>query len=137
MDRQRLQAWILRYVGTVEALAFGAVVMPRRWMEVTHEWLGLGTLPDAPVVNFILRQASFSYGLHGVALWFIAADVVRYRPLVLLTGWGYLVAGPVFMLIDWTSGMPWWWIVGDGGGCLVIGLLVLWLDPGRPRAIAE
>ena len=37
-------------------LAFGAVVMPRAWMEASHEWLGLGMMPDGPVINFMIRH---------------------------------------------------------------------------------
>jgi hypothetical protein len=134
VSRQQLQAWVLRLVGLTEMFAFGAAVMPRVWMEDAHRSLGLGELPDSPVVNFIIRQTSFTYGLHGLALWLIAWDVVRYRPLVILTGIGYLLAGPAFFVIDYTSGMPWWWVVGDGGACLLIGALILWLEFGRARS---
>ena len=133
MSRQQLQAWVLRLVGLTEIFAFGAAVMPRTWMEDAHRSLGLGELPDSPVVNFIIRQTSFTYGLHGLALWLISWDVVRYRPLVILTGFGYLLAGPAFFAIDYTSGMPWWWIVGDGGACLLIGAVILWLEFGGAR----
>jgi hypothetical protein len=109
-------------------LAFAAVVMPRAWMADMHLRLGLGELPDTPLVNSILRQVSFTYGLHGLALWIIAWDVVRFRPLVIFTGIGYLLAGPVLIAIDFTAGMPLWWVFGDGGGCLLIGLIVLWLE---------
>jgi hypothetical protein len=118
----------------VEMLAFGAVVMPRAWMEASHEWLGLGTMPDGPVINFMIRQASFVYGLHGIALWIFATDVLRYRPLVLFTGASYVLSGPVFLLIDRHTGMPWFWTVGDAVGCLLVGLALLALDPGRSPA---
>ena len=42
MDRKRLLIWLLRLAGTIEILAFVAVVMPRAWMEGAHAWLGLG-----------------------------------------------------------------------------------------------
>jgi len=72
-----------------------------------------------------MRQVSFTYGLHGVGMWLIASDVVRYRPFVVLTAIGYLLAGPVFLLIDWTLGMPCgFWLAGNGGSCLLIGLLL-------------
>ena len=80
MDRRRLLAWVLRLVGTVQLFAFGAVVMPRSWMEAGHAWLGLGDMPRGAVVDFMIRQASFAYGLQGVALWVLASDVLRYRP---------------------------------------------------------
>ena len=55
---------------------------------------------------------------------------------------GYLLAGPVLIIIDFTSGMPWWWIIGDGGGCLLIGVVILWLEYGpsktqEPSALAK
>ena len=124
MNRHTLLPWVLRAAGATEMLAFGAVVMPRGWMQAAHQWLGMGTMPDAPVLDFMIRQASFTYGLHGIALWIIAADTLRYRPLIWFTAIGYALAGPVFVLIDLSSGMPLWWVIGDGGGCLILGLVV-------------
>ena len=134
MNSQRLQSWLLRLAGSVEILAFFAVVMPRSWMEVSHVWLGLGMMPGGPVIMFMIRQASYTYGMHGVSLWVIASDVVRFRTLVLLNGIAYLLAAPVFFLIDFTSGMPWFWTIGDTVGSAFVGAALLWLnqrDAGR------
>jgi hypothetical protein len=131
MNRPGLLPWVLRAAGVTEILAFGAVVMPRGWMQAAHQWLGMGTLPEAPVLDFMIRQASFCYGLHGIALLIIAADPARYRPLVWFTAIGYALAGPVFVLIDLSSGMPLWWIIADGGGCFVLGLVIWCLLPSR------
>jgi hypothetical protein len=108
-------------------LAFGAVFLPRAWMEAVHARMGLMEMPKGPVFDSVMRQVSFTYGLHGVALWFIAADVRRYRPLVMLTALGYLLAGPVFFVVDLGNGMPWPWIAGNGVSCLLIGVLLLGL----------
>jgi len=127
MDKQQLQAWLLRLVGAVEILAFASVVMPRSWMEASHEWLGLGTMPDGPILIFLIRQASYAYGMHGISLWIIASDVVRFRPLVIFTGFTFLLAGPVFFLIDYTSGVPLWWTIADTIGCAFFGAGLLLL----------
>ena len=127
MNWRLLQAWLIRLVGTVELLAFGAVFLPRSWMEAGHSSLGLAEMPQGPVFDSVMRQVSFTYGLHGVGLWLIASDVVRYRPLVILTAVGYLLAGPVFLAVDLGNGMPWSWVAGNGGPCLLIGLLLLGL----------
>ena len=105
MNHRKLQALILRMVGTMEGFAFVSAVMPRSRMEMGHRWLGMGEVPQGAVVDFMIRQASFSYGLHGIAMWFIAADVVRYRPLVILTGFGYLAAGRAFFPIAASAGV--------------------------------
>src|SRR6516162_3025836 len=123
MNWHSLQAWMLRAVGTVEVFAFGAVFMPSSWMEASNRAMGLPEMPPGPVFDSVMRQVSFTYGIHGVALWLIAVDVARYRPLVLLTAGGYLLAAPVFFAIDFTNGMPWTWIVGNTGSCLTIGVL--------------
>ena len=130
---QRLEVLLLRVAGSVELLAFVAVFLPRSWMEAGHRWLGLGALPAGAVVDFIIRQASFTYGLHGVLLWILSLDVVRFRPLVVFTGISYVLAGPVFFAIDFSSGMPWFWTAGDGGSCLGFGVALLWLDCRRQR----
>lgn len=128
MDRRRLQSWLLRLAGSVEILAFIAVVMPRSWMETAHAWLGLGDMPGGPLIMFMIRQASYTYGMHGISLWVIASNVERFRLLVLLNGIAFLVAGPVFFLIDYTSGMPLWWTLGDTFSCAFFGAALLWLS---------
>ncbi len=44
---------VLRLGGSVEILAFFAVVMPRAWMESAHEWLGLGIMSPLPVLESV------------------------------------------------------------------------------------
>ena len=127
---ERLLPWLLRFAGAIEMLAFVSVVMPRSWMEASHAWLGLGEMPGGPVLMFMIRQASYAYGMHGVTLWVLAADVRRFRPLVVLNGVVFLLAAPVFLVIDHTSGMPLWWTVGDTLACAFFGAALLWLTRG-------
>src|SRR6185436_9405096 len=121
MDRRRIQSWLLRLAGTLEILAFFAVIMPRSWMEFAHAWLGLGAMPDGSIIMFMIRQASYCYGMHGISLWILASDVDRFRKLVILNGIAYLLAGPIFFFIDYTTGMPWYWTAIDSLGCLCFG----------------
>ena len=130
MDYRTLQIWILRIAGACEILAFIAVVMPRDWMEQSHAWLGLGVMPESAVLMFMIRQASYAYGMHGISLWVLATDVSRFRPLLLLNGVSFLLAGPVFGLIDYTAGIPWWWTVVDVFGCTSLGAIILWCNLG-------
>lgn len=134
MNRQRLLPWLLRLAGAVEILAFIAVVMPRSFMETSHAWLGLGTMPEGPILMFMIRQASYSYGMHGVSLWVLATDVDRFRPLVILNGIAFLLAAPVFFFIDYTSGMPHWWTLGDTASCAFFGAALLALTLDDPRS---
>jgi len=128
MQRQHLQAWLLRVAGAVEILAFVAVVMPRSWMESSHAWLGLGEMPSGAVLMFLIRQASYVYGMHGILLWILASNVTRYRPLIRFTGFSFLLSAPVFFIIDHTEGMPLYWTISDAAGCAFFGAALLWLD---------
>ena len=128
MNRQRMSAFLLRLAGSVELLAFLAVVMPRSWMEIAHTWLGLGEMPNGAIIMFMIRQASYTYGMHGVSLWVIASNVERFRLLIIFNAISFLIAAPVFFLIDQTSGMPFWWSLGDIFGCGSFGAALLWLS---------
>ncbi len=131
MSGDRIQSWLLRLEGSVEILAFVAVVMPRVWMETGHAWLGLGEMPDGPIIMFMIRQASYAYGMHGVSMWILAADVNRFRPIIVFNGISFLLAAPVFFLIDYHSGMPWFWTISDALGCGFFGAALLWLNRGK------
>ena len=126
--RKNLLTWQLRLIGLLEALAFIAVVMPRSWMEVSHVWLGLGRMPEGSVLMFLIRQASYTYGMHGIFLWILATDLKRFRPIILINGFSFLLAGPVFFIIDYTAGMPWWWTAVDGPSIALMGAATLWLS---------
>lgn len=132
MNHRRLLSWLLRITGSTEILAFFAVVMPRSWMEVSHAWLGLGEMPSGPIIMFMIRQASYVYGMHGISLWVLASDVDRFRPLVILNGVSFLLAGLVFFVIDYTSGIPLWWTAIDTVACAFFGAAVLWLSRRGP-----
>ena len=123
-----MSAFLLRLAGSVELLAFLAVVMPRSWMEIAHTWLGLGEMPNGAIIMFMIRQASYTYGMHGVSLWVIASNVERFRLLIIFNAISFLIAAPVFFLIDQTSGMPFWWSLGDTFGCGSFGAALLWLS---------
>jgi hypothetical protein len=124
MNWRRLQAWALRLVGLVEICAFAAVVMPAEWMKSGQAILGSAAMPTDPIFDTVMRQVSFTYGMHGVGMWIIAADVVRYRPLVILSAVGYLLAAPAFFAIERVNGMPWSWSAGNSGSCLLVGLVL-------------
>jgi hypothetical protein len=137
MNEQQLQAWILRLAGATEILAFIAVVMPRSWMEAGHTWLGMGVMPDGPLIMFMIRQASYVYGMHGASLWILATDVRRFRPLIVFNGISFTLAAAVFFWIDYSSGMPWYWTISDTLGCGLFGAALLWLNRKSPEEIGR
>jgi hypothetical protein len=134
MNARSLLVLVLRIGAAIESLAFVGAFLPRSWMEAGYRYAGPGEMPPGPVFESVMRQVSFTYGLHALGLWLIASDVVRYRPFVVLTGFCYLIAGPAFIIFDVTIGMPTLWIIGNGGGAFANGVAILvlvWLDARR------
>jgi hypothetical protein len=126
-NKPRLLAALLRLEGAIEMLAFGAVIMPQSWMAGTHRWLGMGDFPASPLLDYMIRSVSVLYGLHGVLVWLLAADVARYRALIIFTAASYVLAAFVFAGIDLSNHMPWWWTTNEVGSVLCLGLILFWL----------
>jgi len=128
----RVLVWLLRFVACNGLLALVAVVMPSSWMAASHEFLGLGKLPEAPIVGYLARSLSAFYALFGAIFLFVAADVERYRPLIRLLGAGFVGLGTVFLVVDAAVGLPWWWTASEGPFGVVVGSVMLWLTRPAP-----
>jgi hypothetical protein len=126
--RHRRVALALRILGTLDLLALVAALAPRPWLVVAHEWCGLGSLPDGPVVGYLYRSASAMYALHGALMLFVAGDVVRYWRLIRFLAMLAVVHGAVLVAIDAAEQMPGWWRWIEGPGFAATGAVVLWLQ---------
>jgi hypothetical protein len=119
--------WFLRIGGVVTGLAIVPVFMPRAWMDLCHQHLGLGPLPEGPIVEYLARSTSLFYALLGVVLWVLSLDVERHSRAIAAVGAGILACGPVLLVIDLRAGMPVWWTVMEGPWVVVIGAVMLLL----------
>lgn len=118
--------WVLRLIGGVELFAIPFLLFPFAWMNAVHDrGLGLGTLPDTPVVEYMARSLSALYAVHGAVVFRLSFDVVRFRPVIGFLGWLHLTLGLVVLATDFTAGLPWWWVAGEGPGIAAGGLVVL------------
>jgi hypothetical protein len=119
---------LLRLGGVITLTAFLAMLMPTDWMAATHEWLGMGEFPRAPVVDYLARSAAALYGFHGVLLLLVSRDPVRYRSIVRYLGFMNVVLGVMFVFIDLHAGMPALWTLAEGPPVAAFGLVVLYLS---------
>lgn len=109
--------------------AFLAALLPIEWMAATHDWLGLGEFPRAPVVEYLARSISALYGFHGILLFVIAADPLRYRTIVRYLVFMNVVFGLMLIAIDLHAGLPPLWTLAEGPSLIVVGLLMGMLVP--------
>ena len=128
MNKIRLLVLLLRFGGAVTCAAFLAVFLPVEWMAATHQWLGLGEFPRAPVVDYLARSIAALYGFHGVLLFIVARDPVQHRTIVQFIGLMNIVFGLLLTGIDVNAGMPAIWTLAEGPPIIGFGLLVLYLN---------
>ena len=129
----RKLTWLLRAIGLFDLLSLLAVFMPRQWHDWAHGFAGLGAMPESPIVIYLARSASALYALYGALLLFLATDVRRHRPVIRFLAWAAQVHALLLVGIDWSAGLPLWWLLAEGVGYAGWAALALWWS--RPTTI--
>ncbi len=117
---RRALVYALRWIGTVSGAAIVAALMPLPWIAVAHEAIGLGPLPEGPVVEYLARSTSFLYAALGGLMWLIASDPVRHARLLRLILILGFAAAPGLFVLDHRAGLPPWWQMSEGPMVLLI-----------------
>lgn len=126
MTRNSFLTLYLRLVGTVAGLAAICAVMPLSWMDTIHRAIGMGALPDQPIVEYLARSTSALYALLGALFWMLSFDLVRYHLLVRRLGMAVIALGILLLGVDIMAGMPWFWQAIEGPANIVLGAIILW-----------
>ena len=130
MTKSDILRVFLRIVGAAELLAVFAVVMPYSRMNAIHQWLGLGVLPDEPIVGYLARSTSAFYAILGGLCWVVSFDLSRHRTIVRYLGGVTLALGITLLTVDLVEGLPRYWVLGEGPISILMGILVLVLVRG-------
>ena len=120
----RLLVFLLRLGGVVTVTAFLAILLPVEWMAATHEWLGMGAFPRAPVVEYLARSIAALYGFHGALLLIVARDPVRHRTIVWYVAVMNVLFGSMLVAIDAHAGLPAFWTIGEGPPIIAFGIVI-------------
>ncbi len=131
--QEKVLVFLLRLGAAMTLMAFITMLLPESVMAETHRWLGLGEFPASPLVDYLTRSISALYGFHGVLLFLVSRDVVRYRAIVIYVGVMNLVLGFMLLGIDLHAGLPWYWTLAEGPSLLVLGPILLYLVRSVPK----
>ena len=101
-------------------------------MNAIHRYLGMGELPDAPIVSYLARSLSAFYAAVSAIILFVSFDIRRHRSFVLLWAVVFIAIGFILLGFDLAAGMPTSWTLGEGPRAIVVGLIVLWLQQKIP-----
>lgn len=118
-------------------MAFLAMLLPVDWMAATHEWLGMGEFPRQPVVDYLARSVAGLYGFHGILLFIVAQDPVKYRSIVTYLAFMNAAFGLMMTAVDLHAGLPVLWTAVEGPSLVVIGMLIGFLNRQAPRSSAR
>ena len=102
-------------------------VMPFEWMKGIHRHLGLGELPDGPIMGYLTRSVSAMYAMHGAVELLVSLDVRRFLPVVKLIAVLGILFGLWMTALDVAVGMPVFWIVSEGPVIFLLCCVVFWL----------
>ena len=96
--------------------------------DVVHEWLGMGVLPDKPVVEYLARTTLALYGFLGGLYLVLARDVRRFARVITYSAVATLLISAVNTALCLAAGMPTWWMSSDAVACWLFGLGILFLQ---------
>ena len=112
---------LLRIAAVVLLTALIPSVMPFAWMKDIHRQLGMGELPEGPIMGYLTRSLSAMYALHGAIVWFVSGDVRRYLPVVKCLAVLAILFGVGVFVLDVMVGMPPAWTASEGPFVVVLG----------------
>ena len=118
---------ILRMAAVLLLIALIPALMPFAWMEEIHRHLGMGELPEEPIVSYLTRSLSARYAIHGALMFFVSLDVRRFLPVIRCLAVLGIVFGAGMLVLDVLAGMPLPWVLCEGPSIILLGVAMLWL----------
>ena len=125
---RRLLIIVLRLAGVITLAAFPAMFLPVDFMASSHERLGLGEFPRAPVVDYLARSIAALYGFHGVLVLLVSTHPERYRAIVWYIAIMNITFGMMMVAIDLHAGLPTYWTALEGPPITAFGIVIALLN---------
>ena len=107
------------------SLAIVPSFFPISLMASIHEKLGLGTMPEGPIVEYLARSTSIFYAVHGVimlTLFFKLDALWELVPIILVI---HLFLGAFLIFTDVSAKMPLYWTAMEGAPVMAASFLML------------
>jgi hypothetical protein len=128
--RVRALQLLLQTFGVICLVALVPLWMPATWIHATHEWLGWGPFPAAPIALYMARSNSALSAFYGGLLLVLSLDVSRHRPVIRYQAAAIMAYSTAGLILGRAAGMPWWFVLGDFIGCWVF-CLPIWQLAGK------
>ena len=103
---------------------FGMFLPISAWESIAR-YFGLESLPDSPLVVYVVRLMSATFVGVGAYFVILARDPMKYGVMVPFSGLAAVCLGVVCGITGLAVGMPLFWFLGDSLSCVVLGALIL------------
>jgi hypothetical protein len=127
INTEKILKIILRLSGLLLVTAFIAVFLPYKTMNIIHQYMGLGILPQTPIVDYLARSLSLFYGVHGIITLYISFNLIRFLPILKLLCYIGISMGITLFFIDVHAEMPARWTYAEAPLVISVNLLVYFL----------
>jgi hypothetical protein len=122
--KEKILIIILRLSGLMLITAFVAVFLPYEMMASIHFQIGLGTMPQLPILDYLARSVSMFYGIHGVIVIYISYNLNKYLQFLKLLCYLGLLFGLSLFFIDINASMPSYWTFGESPIVVLLNLVI-------------
>ena len=121
MRALKICLWI---AGILCLLSVFGMFLPISAWEFIAKFFGAESLPDSPMVEYVVRLMLATYAAVGVFFIILALRPMDYGIMVPFSGLAAVVLGVICAITGLAVGMPLWWFLGDSLSCLVLGVLI-------------
>lgn len=118
---------LLRALGIICLLAVVPLVMPFRWLDTAHQWMGLGPFPSEPISIYLARSVSSLCAFYGGLLLMLARDVERHVAIIRYQAIAIMALSAYGIIAGVRAGLPPIWVIADAAGCWLFLLPILLL----------
>jgi hypothetical protein len=125
LSKEKNLIYLLRITGIVMVIALFFVFCPTNWIDASHQWLGLGPLPQGPMIQYLARTESALYAFIGMILLFVSFDTPRYLSLIRFMAWITIPFSIGVTFLDAALQLPLFWTAGEGPFTLLLGIILL------------
>lgn len=123
----------LAVTGVMGVSGFVFLFVPWDWISGMFVFFGMGPLPDAPVIRYLIRVVCALAGFAGLYCLVLARKPLQYPVLLRLTVAGLLSMGAVMLVAGALTRVPAYWYLIDPLYCILAGVLlaVFWKNAAQ------
>jgi hypothetical protein len=111
--------FLLCALGVICVFAIIPLVMPFRWIDAAHQWLGLGPFPSQPIAEYLTRSVSSLCAFYGGLLLTLSRDVKRFAPVIRYQAIAIMLLSAFGIFAGIRASLPAILVIADAIGCWI------------------